>query len=266
MPTPIYVVDAFADAPFTGNPAGVCVLASSAGEPWMQSVAAEMRHAETAFVVPNGRGFGLRWFTPKVEIDLCGHATLASAHVLWETGRLPAGESARFETKSGTLECRRDGDEIAMDFPALAVEPVELGASPASLGLPEPVFVGRSTAVWFLELPSETDVRGHEPDFGAIAALGLRGLIITAAGTSGADFVSRFFAPNAGVPEDPVTGSAHCALAPYWAAKLGRPRLRGFQASERTGWVTVEARGDRVGLIGRARTVLAGELVIEPFA
>lgn len=259
----IHQVDAFADRPFVGNPAGVCILDRSAPDEWMQAVAAEMNVAETAFAVRRDDGaFDLRWFTPTVEVDLCGHATLASAHVLWSERILPAGERARFHTKSGPLSAWREGEMIRMDFPA---EPVASGDPPAALtaALRVPLsFAGKNRMDWLVEVADESTVRGLRPDLRAVAAVGVRGVIVTARSSSAAcDFVSRFFAPAAGVDEDPVTGSAHCALAPYWAAKLGKPRLLGYQASARGGTVECTVAGDRVVLGGHAVTVLRGTLL-----
>jgi PhzF family phenazine biosynthesis protein len=259
----IHQVDAFADRPFAGNPAGVCILDRPAPDKWMQAVAAEMNVAETAFPVHRDDGsFDLRWFTPTVEVDLCGHATLASAHVLWSERILPGGERARFHTKSGPLTAWHEGDTIRMDFPA---EPVAPGEPPAvlapALGVPL-MFTGRNRMDWLVEVADETAVRAVRPDVRALAALDMRGVIVTARSSSASfDFVSRFFAPAAGVDEDPVTGSAHCALAPYWAAKLGKPALVGYQASARGGTVECTLTGDRVVLGGRAVTVLRGTLL-----
>jgi len=262
MSVPVYVVDAFADRPFAGNPAAVCPLERPAGDGWMQSVAAEMNLSETAFLVPEADGFRLRWYTPAVEVDLCGHATLASAHVLWETDRQPAATPVRFHTRSGLLTATRDGDAIVIDFPAVPVEPCPpLPELVEALGA-EPVAVGRNRMDVLVELPSEAAVRGLRPDFGRLAAVPVRGVIVTArSDESEYDFVSRFFAPAAGVPEDPVTGSAHCALGPYWMARLGKADLVGRQVSRRGGVVRVGVRGDRVHLGGRAVTVLRGELL-----
>ena len=279
MSQPLLQIDAFTAQPFAGNPAAVCLLERPRDAVWMQAVAAEMNLAETAFLVPRTgkaggsaaeRGFDLRWFTPAIEVDLCGHATLASAHGLWELGRLTPGEPARFHTKSGLLTCRQDGAWIWMDFPARVAQPV---ATPPglleSLCLPtgtRPLFVGRNPAAFVVVLDSESAVRGMKPDFAALGRLPGHGAIVTAraegaAAADGFDFVSRFFAPGAGINEDPVTGSAHCALAPYWAAQLGKAALTGYQASARGGTVRVEVQGDRVLLGGQAVTVLRGELV-----
>ena len=263
MPQPIIQVDAFADRAFTGNPAAVCILPAPREEGWMRSVAAEMNLSETAFLHAEEDGWRLRWFTPEVEVALCGHATLATAHVLWEDGHLAEDEVARFHTKSGLLTARRAGEWIELDFPAKPIldAPAPDGLA-AALGV-EPVYVGRSHFDVLVEVASEAEVRALNPDVGRLAAVEARGVIVTAraGGGAGYDFVSRFFAPRVGVAEDPVTGSAHCVLAPYWAAKLGRDELVGFQASRRGGTVRVRAAGDRVHLGGRAITILRGELV-----
>lgn len=265
MSQPILIVDAFAEEPFSGNPAGVCPLESEPEPAWMQAVAMEMNQAETAFLWPRGEGFGLRWFTPTVEVDLCGHATLASAHVLWSTGRLAPERAARFETASGTLECVRLADgRIEMDFPA---EPVAACDGPeglrAAIGR-EPLWVGRNRLDWFCLLEDAAAVRAVQPDLAAVAALGLRGTVVTAPAGEGerADFVSRFFAPQSGVPEDAVTGSAHCGLAVLWTERLGRAPLCGYQASRRGGFLEVEHLEERVRLRGRARTALTGSLTV----
>lgn len=262
MPHPFFLVDAFAHAPFTGNPAGVVLLDAEADAEWMQRVGMEVHQAETAFVWPLGGGrFGLRWFTPTVEVDLCGHATLASAFALWHAGRVPPTEAIRFETKSGELVCTRlDDGRIELDFPAETPH-AESDAAVAAL-VPGATFLGANRMDWFAELPTEADVLAYQPDFAAIDALGMRGLLLTArAEREGVDFVSRFFAPQSGVDEDFVTGSAHCALAPYWAEKLGRTALTGFQASSRGGFVGVELRGERVALRGHAKLAIEGQLL-----
>jgi PhzF family phenazine biosynthesis protein len=255
-------VDAFTNRPFAGNPAAVCILPKPAEPSWMLDVAREMNLAETAFLVRQKDGYDLRWFTPAVEIDLCGHATLASAHVLWEDGHLGGDAQARFHTKSGLLTAERRGDWIELDFPATAASP----ASPPT-GLIEalgakPRFVGRSRFDYLVELDNEATVRGLVPNLDALARVDARGVIVTSAtdAKSPYDFVSRFFAPQSGVPEDPVTGSAHCALAPYWAAKLGMTDLVAYQASARGGELMLRVMGDRVRLGGQAVTVLRGEL------
>jgi len=260
----VTVVDAFAERPFEGNPAAVCLLDAPAPEGWMRGLAAEMNLAETAFLTPGADGaFGLRWLTPTVEVDLCGHATLASAHVLFGSGRLADGEAARFDTRSGRLTVRRTGDATyTMDFPA--TPPAEAAAPEgfADVFGTEPVWTGRSRFDVFAVLDSEGAVRGLDPDPGAVARLGARGVIVTAQADAGSevDIVSRFFAPGSGVPEDPVTGSAHCAIGPYWARQLGTDTLRCYQASRRGGHIRVRVLGDRVELTGHAVTVYRAAL------
>lgn len=268
MPLAIAQVDAFADRPFAGNPAAVCVLPGPVADAWMQDVAAEMNLAETAFLLPEaGGGYNLRWFTPAVEVDLCGHATLASAHVLWETGRLGPAEVARFSTRSGELTATPGADGwITLDFPAQPIADAPVGmveAAAGALGLGISDFVAARTggADLLVEVASEAVVRRVRPDFGRLGAVEARGVIVTARSDRPEfDFVSRFFGPRVGVDEDPVTGSAHCALGPYWAAKLGKSKLVGSQASRRGGVVRVELVGHRALLGGRAVTVLRGEL------
>jgi PhzF family phenazine biosynthesis protein len=269
----ILQVDAFTDRPFAGNPAGVCVLEGPADPAWMQQVAREMNVAETAYLWPLAAegseepGLRLRWFTPTVEIDLCGHGTLASAHVLWETGYLAPGEGARFATRSGALGARRLPDGwIELDFPRIdsAEGPVPEGLAAALDLKGAPRWAGRAGDDFLVEVGSEAELLSLAPDFRRLAALtsGSRGVIVTARPQrTGVDFVSRFFAPSAGIDEDPVTGSAHCALGPYWAARLGKAELVGFQASARGGLVRVRVGGHRAYLSGQAVTVLRGELV-----
>ncbi len=258
----IVQVDAFADRPFAGNPAAVCVLPEAREAGWMQLVAREMNLSETAFLVRRGGdGFDLRWFTPAAEVELCGHATLASAHVLWEDGHLAEGEPARFHTASGLLTAERRGDWIEMDFPA---EPAAEAAPPPdllrALGA-RATHVGRNRFDYLVEVASEAEVRGLRPDMTLLRTVPVRGVIVTSrASTPGHDFVSRFFAPQVGVDEDPVTGSAHCCLGPYWQARIGKADLVGYQASARGGVVRVRVAGERVGLSGQAVTVLRGEL------
>lgn len=238
------------------------MLEGPADPVWMQSVAAEMKHAETAFLWPVSVGYSLRWFTPTVEVALCGHATLASAFVLWSTGRLPESHEAIFQTvHSGILVCRKQGDKIEMDFPAKPVteaEPPE--GLESALGVPFK-WVGLNGMDYLVELESEDLVRNSKPDHYALSKLPVRGVIITAPGTE-YDFVSRFYAPGSGVPEDSVTGSAHCALGPYWLAKLGKYDFRAYQASPRGGEVGVEVREERVFLRGTAQLILSGELSV----
>ncbi|HEX5503625.1 MAG TPA: PhzF family phenazine biosynthesis protein [Thermomicrobiales bacterium] len=262
MGQPITQVDAFTATPFVGNPAAVCLLAAPRDDRWLQRVAREMNLSETAFLVRRDDGFDLRWFTPAVEVDLCGHATLASAHVLWEEGHLAPGERARFHTRSGLLTAGREGEWIWLDFPAEPAEPAPAPADLArALGV-APVWVGKNRFDYLVEVATEAEVRGLRPDFGLLAAIPTRGVIVTSPAASGEyDFVSRFFGAAVGVNEDPVTGSAHCALAPFWAARLGRDELTGYQASARGGVVRVRARGARVEIGGQAVTVLRGELI-----
>lgn len=261
MPVRIVTVDAFTAVPFAGNPAAVCILSEARPDGWMRNVAREMNLSETAFLTPEAGGYRLRWLTPAVEVDLCGHATVASAHVLWEEGHLPAGEQARFYTRSGVLLANRRGDWIELDFPAkmaTACEP--LAELVEALGV-EPQAVARNQFDYLVELGSEAEVRAASPDHGKLKKIPVRGVIVTApASTPGFDFVSRFFAPGSGIDEDPVTGSAHCALGPYWAARMGKREFTAYQASARGGVVRVRVEGDRVLLGGQAVTVLRAEM------
>lgn len=263
-------VDAFADHPFAGNPAAVCVLERAADEGWMQNVACEMNLSETSFLYPEpmpdgSPAYRLRWFTPTVEVDLCGHATLAAAHVLWEDGWLAVNTPACFFTRSGRLNATRDLDGwIELDFPSDPVHEIEPPADLAvGLGGERFRYVGRNRMDLLVELESEEDVRAIRPDFARLAAIETRGIIATALADSSPelDFVSRFFAPRVGVPEDPVTGSAHCALTPFWAARLGKSSLTARQVSERGGKLRLNLRGSRIGISGQAVTVLQGELL-----
>lgn len=262
MKVPVFQADAFADRPFRGNPAAVCILPEPRPAHWMQDVAREMNLSETAFLLREGDGYRLRWFTPAVEVDLCGHATLASAHVLWEEGRLDPESTARFYTRSGVLLAWRGVSPwIEMDFPADPPEPAEPPPGLEEALGARPVKVARSRFDLLVEVASEADVRALAPDFKKLARIESRGVIATAPSeTRDADFVSRFFAPASGVDEDPVTGSAHCCLGPYWGARLGRRQLVGYQASARGGFVRVRLAGERVVLGGRAVTVLRGVL------
>jgi PhzF family phenazine biosynthesis protein len=262
MPIVITQVDAFTSRPFAGNPAAVCILPVAPEERWMRDVAREMNLSETAFLVPQNGGYNLRWFTPAIEVDLCGHATLASAHVLWEEGRLAATEQARFHTRSGQLLAKRAGDWIEMDFPAKAEQAAETPAGLAmALGV-QPVYVGRNQFDYLVEVDSAAVLRAIQPDHATLRKLPVRGVIVTArSDTPEFDFISRFFAPGSGIDEDPVTGSAHCCLAPYWSKRLGKAEMVAFQASARGGVVRVRSAGDRVHLGGQAVTVLRGELV-----
>jgi PhzF family phenazine biosynthesis protein len=256
---PIYVVDAFTDRPFGGNPAAVCPLVAPASRVWMQSVAAEMNLSETAFAFRLDGEWSLRWFTPTVEVDLCGHATLAAAHVLWQTGQSDLSQALHFRTRSGKLMVVVSPDGYQMDFPALPVDPTHAPVGFADAIGADPVWVGTNGMDLFAEVADEATLRSLSPDSARVASYPVRGVIVTAKAAKW-DFVSRFFAPASGVPEDPVTGSAHCALGPYWATRLGRNELIGFQASARGGQVRVSVRGKRVLLGGNAITVVRGEL------
>jgi len=261
MPDDLWLIDAFTDAAFAGNPAAVCLLKKAAPDGWMQSVALEMNQAETAFLVPQKDGFDLRWFTPTVEVDLCGHATLASAHMLWAKRKVKPTGTVRFHTRSGVLTAKKKAKWIQLDFPATPPVPCEaptylLDAFKAS---GSPAFKSIFDYMVVLEKPSK--LRGLKPDFRLLNAIETRGVIVTSPSDEpGVDFLSRFFAPGVGVPEDPVTGSAHCALAPYWAGRLGKQKLVGRQASSRSGIVQVEVAGDRVHLGGQAVTVVKGTI------
>ncbi len=256
----IYQVDAFTDTPFSGNPAAVCLLDEERDDRWMQAVAAEMNLSETAFVRPLPEGFELRWFTPTTEVNLCGHATLAAAHVLWETARLAPDAEAIFHTRSGRLTARRRAEGIELNFPADPTSPLEsIEDLTATIGVPI-VAACRGREDWLVELASEEAVRACRPDLTRLAALPARGLIVTARGSGDVDFVSRFFAPAAGIDEDPVTGSAHCTLADYWSERLGKTEMAARQLSARGGNIGVRLNGERVALTGKAVIVLRGEL------
>ncbi len=261
----LFLVDAFTDAPFKGNPAAVCIMDGPKPDGWMMRLAAEMNLSETAFLEPRADGYGLRWFTPKTEVTLCGHATLASAHVLWEEKREPAGKTILFHTASGELAAARNGSLIEMDFPARIAKPAEENAEVnASLGV-SPVFTGKyETArgdIYLIGVDSDGTVRGLKPDFPRLLSTKARSVIVTAASSDGRyDFVSRYFAPAVGINEDPVTGSSHCCLAPYWSGVLGKRELTGFQASGRSGTVRCAYNGDRVLIGGNAVTVFRAEL------
>jgi len=260
MPVHIVQVDAFTSTPFAGNPAAVCVLPAPADETWMKNVAREMNLSETAYLHPEGDGYRLRWFTPAVEVDLCGHATLASAHVLWEDGHLKSDAAARFHTRSGLLTCERRGDWIEMDFPAKSEQAAEAPpqlAEALGAGLK---YVGKNQFDYLIEVADEVTLRSLNPNYHLLKQLPVRGIIVTARGTE-YDFVSRFFAPGSGIDEDPATGSAHTALAPFWGARLKKDEMIGFQASARGGVVKVRLQGDRVILAGQTVTVLRGELI-----
>ena len=265
-PVRLFQVDAFTDRPFSGNPAAVCLLPEPRDPRWMQQVASEMNLSETAFVQDRRDGdLELRWFTPTTEVDLCGHATLAGAHVVWEEAIYPHTTELRFHTRSGPLLARRSEAGIEIEFPArpeVAAEPPQGLLEALAV---EPEYVGRNEADYLIELASESAVRSVQPDFRRLAGVPMRGVAVTAAASSAAapsryDFVSRFFAPAVGVDEDPVTGSAHCCLGPFWQGRLGRDRLTGFQASSRGGFVDLWVAGERVVLSGQAVTVFRADL------
>jgi PhzF family phenazine biosynthesis protein len=260
----LWLIDSFADRPFSGNPAGVCFLDRPAPDRWMQSVAMEMNQAETAFLQAESDRFRLRWFTPASEVDLCSHATLASAHFLWVTGRLPSGATARFETRSGPLTARRGEAGITLDFPATPPVPVDPPTGLLSaLGVDQAEVLANQVKQpdFLVVIDDPSTVRALAPNFAALRSIPARGVIVTARGDGpGIDFISRFFAPAFGIDEDPVTGSAHCTLAPFWSDRLGRLELTGFQASRRGGTVRTKVVGDRVELSGQVRTVLKGTI------
>jgi len=265
MRAALYQVDSFTDRPFAGNPAGVCILVAPQTEDWMLALAREMNLSETAFLWPEGPGYRLRWFTPKVEVSLCGHATLASAHILWQQGLIPPDQMAVFETLSGRLTAALEADQwIALDFPAREVLPAEPPSGLLeALGARNIRFVGRYKNSFLVELAGEADVRAVSPDFAALLKMDTRSLVVTArAAEPTFDFVSRYFAPAVGVNEDPVTGSVHCALATYWGSKLGKAEMRAYQASARGGVLRVRPKGDRVIIMGQAVTIFEGRLVI----
>lgn len=257
-------IDAFTDQPFRGNPAAVCLLDRERDAAWMQSVGAEMNLSETAFLLPHADGWSLRWFTPTIEVALCGHATLASAHALWEEKLLAPNETARFHTKSGLLTATKRGDLIELDFPATHEEKSDVPAGLLdSLGISNPRYVGRDKFDYLVEVESEEDVRRLKPNHAALRQIPVRGVIVTSRASNGDyDFVSRYFAPGSGIDEDPVTGSAHCRLAPFWSERLGKKEFVAYQASPRGGMLRVRLDGDRVKLAGRAVVVLRGELTV----
>lgn len=257
----LFLVDAFADAPFAGNPAAVVLLDRDRSDDWLQRLAAELAAPATAFLHPGGLN-RLSWFTPKVELRLCGHGTLAAAHVLWSEGLLAHETAARFETQAGELTASYDEGWVMLELPALRSEAVDAPPGLARAVGIEPKAVSRAGDDYLVELGSPDDVLAVRPDRDVLATVETRGVIVTAAGGDDADFTSRFFAPSLGIPEDHVTGTAHAALAPYWAERLGRNSLIGHQASLRGGRVRVEVRGELVALAGKARTVVRGSLLL----
>ena len=261
MAQEIFQVDAFTDKPFAGNPAAVCMLVEPADDRWMQRVAAEMNLSETAFLVEQNDGFQLRWFTPAVEVELCGHATLASAHILWEQGILAPESPARFHTRSGLLSAVRKDAWIEMDFPAEPDTQAEFPEDIVNAFGVQARYVGKNRFDFLLEFESDETIRKMAPNFSLLSHVSSRGFIVTSTPDSDQyDFMSRFFAPAAGINEDPVTGSAHCCLGPYWAEKLGKNELTGYQASKRGGVVKVRVGDERVYLSGQAITVMRATL------
>lgn len=260
---PCWQVDAFTSRPFKGNPAAICWLEDAANADWMQAVAAEMNLAETAFVRPLGDDLELRWFTPTVEVDLCGHATLATAHALWWSGRFPADQPLKFHTRSGVLTACMVEGMIELDFPALPAVPADPPAGLLeALGVASPVFVGHSRFDALVVLPTESEVRQVQPDYARLREVPIRGAIVTAPAVDAQfDCASRFFAPAVGVDEDPVCGSAHCCLVVYWSERLGSPEIRAHQVSHREGILRLRLAGDRVKLAGHAVTVWEGNIL-----
>ncbi|WP_017298601.1 PhzF family phenazine biosynthesis protein [Nodosilinea nodulosa] len=263
-------VDAFTDAAYGGNPAAVCALPEARPDRWMQQVAQEMNLSETAFFYPEAEGYRLRWFTPTVEMDLCGHATLATCHVLWSEGHLPPEQDARFYTRSGVLTARRLGDWIELNFPANPSRAIAIPDGLANALGADPKAVVENSLGYLVELESAAAVRDLRPDFAALKQFPVHGIIVTSRGEAPYDFVSRFFAPSIGIDEDPVTGAAHCCLAPYWRSKLNKTSFLAYQASARGGVIKVQDGDDsgpdarfagRVRLSGQAVTVFKGELL-----
>jgi PhzF family phenazine biosynthesis protein len=265
--TSLYHVDAFTDVPFKGNPAAVCLTDEPRPDSWMSSIAVEMNLSETAFLHKEPNGYGLRWFTPRKEVSLCGHATLASAHILWEEHLASGHEEIAFSTMSGVLSARWSAGSIELDFPARLVEPTSSNVPlNRALGLSPKATTKYATpkgTIYLLELENEVMVRELTPDFKSLAETDARAVIVTAGSSSAQqDFVSRYFAPAVGIDEDPVTGSAHCCLAPYWSAKLGKIALTGYQASQRGGFIKCRHVGERVFLQGNAITIFKAELAV----
>lgn len=262
MSIPLFHIDAFAEKPFTGNPAAVCLLDGPRDAEWMQNVGAEMNLSETAFIWPEGAAFRLRWFTPAVEVALCGHATLAAAHVLWQESRAGRDEPIVFHTAGGELSATRCGEDVELDFPQTPA--VQVAAPPGlleALGA-DAINMGKNEFDYLVEVAGEREVRAMKPDFARLRSTPARGVIVTAlAETMPYDFVSRFFAPGAGIDEDPVTGSAHCCLGPYWRDRLHKSEFIAYQASRRGGVVGIRLTGDRTRLRGRAITIMRGELI-----
>lgn len=264
MAIPLLQIDAFTRQPYRGNPAAVCWLTQPLPDAQMQAIAAEMNLSETAFLLADGSAWQLRWFTPACEVDLCGHATLAAAYALQEWGQAQPGETLQFQTRSGLLQAQLGEQGIALDFPLQQPQPLSVSLDlAAAIGVPVLDCRTSDLGYWLLEVESAAQLQKVQPDLAAIEQWPCQAVVVTAAGMAedGCDFVSRFFAPRFGLAEDPVTGSAHCLLAPYWQAKLGSDRFQARQLSARGGELEVEVQGDRVILRGQAVTVLRGELV-----
>lgn len=258
-----YIVDSFTSKPFSGNPAAIFLLEKEISDELKQKIANEINLSETAFVLQQDQNFILRWFTPTKEAGLCGHATLAAAHMLWETGVLNKDEEAVFETRSGILKARKNNDLVEMDFPVEAPFEVECPEGLLKAIDAKPIFVGKNRIDYLAVYESDEFIKKVNPDYGYLKKLDCRGLIISAKSTSDKyDFVSRFFAPNSGIDEDPVTGSAHCCLSPYWSNVFGRKELTGYQASPRGGIVHTKLENDKVVLSGNALTVMKSEIYI----
>ncbi|XGB42436.1 MAG: PhzF family phenazine biosynthesis protein [Nodosilinea sp. LVE1205-7] len=261
MAIPLIQVDAFTNRPYGGNPAAVCPLTGSCPDDWMQQVAREMNLSETAFFYPEADGYRLRWFTPTTEVDLCGHATLATAHVLWSEGYLADHLQARFYTHSGVLTARREGDWIELNFPTNLSQAITPPAAlAAALGI-TPLAVVENSLGYLVEVESAAVVERLSPDFAALKVLPVAGVTVTSRSSAPYDFVSRFFAPNLGINEDPATGSSHCCLSPYWRDRLNKSTFLAYQASPRGGVIKLQDEGDRIRLSGQAVTVLRGELL-----
>jgi PhzF family phenazine biosynthesis protein len=261
----LFHVDAFSEIPFSGNPAGVCLLDKLIPEYLMQSIATEINLSETAFIINESNGYNLRWFTPKTEVSLCGHATLASSHILWEIKELSESDEIKFYTKSGLLKSKKNGSWIQLDFPTRNIEASDLDNHLNEAIGTTPVFTGKYTAptgdLYLLELEKEEQIRNLAPDFKLLISCRARAVIVTSrSNTPKYDFVSRYFAPVVGINEDPVTGSSHCILAPYWSGKLNKTTLIGYQASQRGGIIRCTHAGDRVLLEGKAVTIYKAEL------
>jgi PhzF family phenazine biosynthesis protein len=263
MNLPLFQVDAFTSKVFSGNPAAVCLLSEKRDDGWMQNLAAEMNLSETAFLLKQIDGYNLRWFTPGVEVELCGHATLASTHILFETGLLKADQEARFHTLSGLLTARKTGDWIELNFPTQPPEQIEAPVGIlTALGI-NPVYCGKNGGKYLFEVENEKIIRELKPDFAAVKEQTLEDVIVTSvASIPGFDFISRFFAPGIGINEDPVTGSAHCVLAPYWQTRLGKSEFLAYQASARGGVLRVRSANDRTFIGGQAVTVFKTELPV----